>query len=351
MSKVRLGFVGVGNMGQCAHLAQYATLENCQIVALAEMRPELSKAVAARYGIPHVYKDHAAMLAAERLDGIVTAQQFCFLGQTLPSLLATGLPVITEKPIGQSVAVGEKILAAEKKIGGKLYVAYHKRSDPATMAAKSLMAEWQELGKFGQLRYIRATMPPGDWIAGGFNALITSNEPYPALTPDEAEYADKNTNAKYNNVVNYYIHQVNLIRHLLGEDYSIRYADPAGVLLAGLSQRGVPVLLEMQPYSTTVDWQESVLIAFERGWMKIELLSPLTINQPGRLTVFEDPGNGSAPRWWSPLLPMQSAMRQQAVNFLNAVRGETTPLCTAQDAVKDLKTAREYLNLFLAGVK
>ena len=50
--QVRIGFVGVGGMGQCAHLKNYAALGDCHVVALAEIRQDLGRAVAARYGIP-----------------------------------------------------------------------------------------------------------------------------------------------------------------------------------------------------------------------------------------------------------------------------------------------------------
>ena len=63
--KVRIGFVGVGGMGQCAHLRNYATLPECEVVAIAEIRQEMGKRVAAKYGVPKTYPDHAAMLAAE----------------------------------------------------------------------------------------------------------------------------------------------------------------------------------------------------------------------------------------------------------------------------------------------
>jgi hypothetical protein len=36
-------------------------------------------------------------------------------------------------------------------------------------------------------------------------------------------------------------------------------------------------------------------------------------------------------------------MRQQAINFVAAVRGERPPMCTADEALKDLLVAREYL--------
>ena len=38
-------------------------------------------------------------------------------------------------------------------------------------------------------------------------------------------------------------------------------------------------------------------------------------------------------------------MKQQALNFLAAIRGECAPICTAQEALLDLETARDYINL------
>ncbi len=70
MGKVKIGFVGVGGMGQCAHLKNYMTIPDCEVVAIAELREGLGRKVAARYGIPHVYKSHEEMLASEKLDAI-----------------------------------------------------------------------------------------------------------------------------------------------------------------------------------------------------------------------------------------------------------------------------------------
>ena len=66
MSKTRIGFVGVGGMGQCAHLKNYVTVEDCEVVAIAELRQDTAAKVAQRYGVPKVYKDHAEMPAPSR---------------------------------------------------------------------------------------------------------------------------------------------------------------------------------------------------------------------------------------------------------------------------------------------
>src|SRR5580700_6919474 len=91
MSKIRIGFVGVGGMGQAAHLRNYVCNGECEVVAIAELRPKLREAVARRYGIAKHYDDHREMLAHEKLDGIVASQQFTLHGQLVPQLLAAGL--------------------------------------------------------------------------------------------------------------------------------------------------------------------------------------------------------------------------------------------------------------------
>lgn len=345
--RIRIGFVGAGNMGQCAHLKNYAALEDCEVVAIAELLEEQGRRVARRYGIPRVYKNAAAMLEAEKLDAVVASQPFNRHGILVPEVLQAGVPVFTEKPLAASVETGERIVAAVQGSGTWQMVGYHKRSDPATMRARTEIERLQESGELGKMTYVRILMPAGDWVAGGFADLIHTDEPRPKLEMDpppgdmSAEVA-----AQYSRFVNYYIHQVNLMRHLLGEPYSVTYADAAGVLLAGGSKSGVTCTIEMSPYRTTIDWQESALVCFERGYVKLELPAPLACNRPGRIEVFRDPEGGGEPEIRVPQLPWVHAMRQQAVNFLAAVRGECQPMTDAAEALQDLRIAREYIRLF-----
>jgi predicted dehydrogenase len=150
---------------------------------------------------------------------------------------------------------------------------------------------------------------------------------------------------QYVGFVNYYIHQVNLLRHLMGAPYRPVFADKGGRLLVAEAENGVTGTIEMSPYRTTIDGQEEALVCFERGWVKIELPAPVALNRPGRVTVYSDPGDGETPTSESPTLPWVHAMRQQATNFLASVRGERAPLTTAAEALEDLRVAREYLRL------
>ena len=346
MSKVRIGFVGVGNMGQTAHLRNYVTLPDVEVTAIAEVRHSLGEKVAIHYGVPTVYPSHVEMLAEEKLDGIVASQLFWRHGVLLPDLYQAGLPLFTEKPLAASLAVGERLVQALQASSSWHMVGYHKRSDPATAYAKAEIDRLKATGELGRLTYVRILMPEGDWIDNGFRDVITDTGTYPPLEVDPpATDMDKATFDRYGAFVNYYIHQVNLMRYLLGEPYHVTYADPSGVLLAGRSDSGAACTIEMTPYRTTLDWQESALVCFQKGTIKLELPAPLAANRPGRVELFRDPGDGATPQTIIPQLPWVHAMRQQAANFVAAIRGEMQPPCQAPEALEDLKVARDYIRL------
>ena len=360
MSKIRIGFVGVGGMGQAAHLHHYVNNGDCEVVAIAEIRPKMRAAVQHRWNIPHAFATHTEMLAAHAsgvcpLDGIVAIQQFTLHGQLVPQLLAAKIPVITEKPIGRSTEAADLIIAAEQaNPGSRSVVGYHKRSDPATAWVTAKMRELAKSGELGTLRYVRVTMPPGDWIAGGFVQNIWTDDPgftdKVAWDPIPAGFTEQQAK-DHEGFVNYYIHQVNLLRLLLGEDYRATYADPSGVVLHVHSDSGVPAVLEMAPWSNTTEWQEAAVVCYEKGWIRLRLFAPLTALRAGEVEMNVDGGNGDNggnPCTIRPTMPHIGAMQQQAANFLKLIRGDTTDLCGAADAKKDIQIADAYIRLMAA---
>jgi predicted dehydrogenase len=347
MSKIRIGFVGVGGMGQMAHLRNYVNIEDCQVVALAEIRQQTARLVAARYGVPQVYRDHKQMLAAEKLDGVVASQPFNRHAVLLPEIYGKVKHVFTEKPLAVSVEAGQKLATLTSSSGTVHMVGYHKRSDPAVIHAKAVIEQWRKSGEMGPMKYVRITMPAGDWIAAGFVGLLNAGDKAGDLpTEPRGQDMDEKTHKQYVSFVNYYIHQVNLMRHLLGEPYKVTYAEASGVLLAVQSTSGVAGLIEMTPYRTTIDWEEEALVAFEKGYVRVRLPAPLASNRAGTVEVLTDPGNNVTPQRTIPSLPWVHAMRQQAVNFVKVCRGEIQPPCDAAEAVEDLKVARDYIRMY-----
>ena len=342
--KVRLGFVGVGGMGQCAHLKYYATTAGCEVVALAEIRPKLGAKIGRKYFIEKVYTDHHEMIRNEQLDGLVAIQQFGHHGSLLPDLYNSNLPVITEKPLANSVATGEMLIKKLAATKAKHYVAYHKRSDPATLEALKLISAWRASGEFGKLRAVRVSMAGGDWVAGGFFDLQGTDEHPQGLVADPCPPGvTPDYHNKYIGMVNFYIHQINLIRCLLGTDYKVSYGEKTGRLMAGHTPEDALVTLEMN-YFNPGTWQESALVTFDRAWIRLDLHAPLTINRAGRLVVYRAASNGQPETTTEIGLPAQGAMASQAAQYVKALQGGETTLETAPDAMKDLIIARDLLD-------
>jgi len=338
MTRVRIGFVGTGSMGQVAHLHNYLRLrDDVDVVALAEPRARLAATVASKAGIDRVYASASEMLASETLDAIVAPQPFTHhLGIVAP-LYDAGLPLLTEKPLAISSEIGAAMLRRLDASAVPFHmVAYHKRSDPAVHRAKELIDRLLATGEWGSLNFVRMTMAGTDWSLGAFDDMVASDEPVPAMPADASSPDD------YVSFVNFYIHQVNLIRHLLGEDYSVRHAAPSGHLLVGEAVGGATVTLEMAPWGDP-EWDESVVVGFEKGSIRIQLPAPLAARQAGRLEIRGDLGDGF--QRTTPTLPPVHAMLQQAKNFVAAVRGDAEPPCDAHEAQRDLLLADQYLAL------
>lgn len=345
-NKVRVGFVGVGRMGQCAHLRNYAAMDECEVVALAELREKTAERVAERYNIPNVYSDAVQMLEKEDLDCLVCSQPFNRHGILLPELLRANKPIFIEKPLSSTPESGKAILEELEKSDTFIMVGYHKRSDPACMWALEKIRQLRESGELGRMKYMRIEMPMGDWIAHGFDVLINEGDAAPNLECEPKSIdMDDQTFDEYQAFVNFYIHQVNLMRYFLGEDYHVSYADPKGILLVAHSDSGIPCTIEMDAFATTVEWQEHVMIGFEKGWMQLDLPAPLAYNRCGRVRMYKNPEHGTTPMHIEPTMPYVHAMRRQAENFIAAVNGERAPMCDAATALKDMEVATEYIRM------
>ena len=344
MEKIKLGFIGCGFMGQLAHMQNYAQVADCEIVALAEVKQKQAERIAATYGIPRVYADDNELLADPEIDAVVASQPFTNHVNIVPKVLSAGKHLLTEKPLCVYAENGRKLAEAAEKTGKIHMVGYHKRSDLAVEYAVKTICEWKQSGELGKMTYVRVTMPPGDWVGGSRAAFNTDEKPADFHQEAAPEGISQEFARRYIAFVNYYIHQVNLMRYLMGEDYRLTFADRAGVLLAAESSGGITGIIEMATYNTTHDWQEQALVCFEKGWIEIELPAPLASQQPGRVTVFN---NARAEAFAvSPRLPNIHAMLNQAHNFIKAVKGEKKPPCVSVEAVKDLDIAMDYIRMF-----
>ncbi|MCZ7644034.1 MAG: Gfo/Idh/MocA family oxidoreductase [Planctomycetota bacterium] len=349
--KIRIGMVGGGFMGQLAHLDNYARLPDVEIAALAEGRPEQAKRVAARYGIPRVYPDHRRMLdgCARELDAVVAIMGYSLHHAVVPDVLKAGKHLITEKPICVRAETGEELASLARRNGLTYQIGYMKRFDPGTRAAKAQLDAWRASGQAGALRYARMTAAMTDWT-WGIERPLNSGEPYPEYEDEKPEpvpgWMNEAQGKRYHEFVNFWIHQVNLMRHLLGEAYALEYVAPGGLLAVARSASGAPVTFELHTNRIKNQWEERFTFCFEKAQLDLNLHAPLHRQAPGEVRILTEGESG--PQEARPFTGTGWAFAEQARLFVASLRGEAPALSPADEAVADLHIAEQYIKLLKA---
>lgn len=341
----RLAFIGCGYMGQLAHLDNYARLPDVELVALAEGRPRLARLVAERYGIPHVYSHHQELLEREDVDGVVSIMGFDLNWGVVRDVLAAGRHVTTEKAMCLTVAGAEEIVRAAREAGRIYQVGYMKRFDPAVRQAREWIAARRADGRSGDLLHVRIWCAHGDWQWGIHRPYFTDERPPDYRCPREAR-PDDESEEEFRWVIswlNYYSHQTNLLRYLLGEEYEIEYyrPDPHADLALVRTAGGIPAFLEFPHYRVN-GWDEGCQVFFQKAVLKLTLPAPLARQQSGRLEIQETGEGGGTTE---PYLPPRWAFAEQARAFVAAVRGDGPELSPPEEAIGDIRLAHELVRL------
>jgi predicted dehydrogenase len=149
MEKIKVGIIGVGYLGmQHARIASY--LEEADLRAVADIEFKKAFEIGNRHGVRY-YQNYEEML--DDIDaGIVAVNTSAHYDIAL-RLLEQGKHVLVEKPITETVAQGEALIAAARKNGLILQVGHLERFNPAVEAVENIISEpkfieVQRLGSF-----------------------------------------------------------------------------------------------------------------------------------------------------------------------------------------------------------
>jgi predicted dehydrogenase len=77
---VKLAYVGSGFLAQHVHLPHFSTLPQAELVALAELRPKLARAVADRYRIPRVVSSHRELCEDREIEAVAVSADYVVQG-------------------------------------------------------------------------------------------------------------------------------------------------------------------------------------------------------------------------------------------------------------------------------
>ena len=341
--KLRMGYVGCGFMAQRVHLPNIQLLEDCELAAIAEVRPKLGRMVQERLGVPKLYPSHAEMAKDPEIDAVGVSGHFYAQGEIAIDLLRAGKDVFMEKPMAVSVEQAERILAAEKASGRRVMVAYMKRYDAGNLLVKRLVDQFRQTGEMGKLRYVRNHGFCGDWTAGLDTPFVKTDEPYPPTQATYPAWLPEKHVGGYLGYLQQYTHNVNLVRWFLdaGGDVAVRAVEldkERGYFgVAVLEVGGVQTVIESGAVAFH-GWEEHTQLYFEGGWVRTEAPPLLLRNVPATVEVYR--GNtpdkttshtfAAGGREWS----YKAEMR----HFVECVRTGAPFRSPASDTIEDVRT-------------
>lgn len=152
--KVRYAVVAGGQISQQAFMPGVARTSNSKMTALVTGDPVKADKLAKLYDLKvYSYDQYGELLASGEIDAVyIATPNFLHMQYAIPALEA-GIHVLLEKPMASSVAEAEQIIAAQKKSGAKLMIAYRLHHEPGTVE----MITRARNGDFGDLRAFSST--------------------------------------------------------------------------------------------------------------------------------------------------------------------------------------------------
>ena len=185
--KLRVGVIGCGGIAQMMHLPTLAERPDLfEIAAVADISEGVLNAVADRYHVEARSRDFREVAKNPNVDAVFVLSSGRH-DTALEAAYAAGKHVFVEKPLGFGRPETEKLAAAARAARGFTMVGYHKRFDPAYLAACALVKSMPDL------RYVEATvLHPDDGAYREHHAIL----PWRAPVRPGADEAQTNAGAR-----------------------------------------------------------------------------------------------------------------------------------------------------------
>ncbi len=152
MDKVRIGVIGLGNMGSF-HTSYMNTLPKASLGAVCDVDPVKLKSFTEKYNCPG-FATYQELIASKTCDAILIATPHYDHPPIAEAGLAAGLHVLSEKPIGVTVGAARKLNATAAKYPNlKFGIVFQNRQNPVYRKMKELISSG-ELGEVTRVTWL-----------------------------------------------------------------------------------------------------------------------------------------------------------------------------------------------------
>lgn len=151
-SKIRLGIVGVGQIGK-HHLDNYSKIPDAEMVAAADINESELKTVAERFKIPYTYANFRELLERDDIEAVDVCLHNNLHAPVTIAALQSGKQVYCEKPMAGAYIDAKAMFDTAQRCKKKLSIQLSTIFSKETKAAKRLIDE----GRLGHIYHARST--------------------------------------------------------------------------------------------------------------------------------------------------------------------------------------------------
>jgi len=184
MKKIRMGIIGIGNMGTAhANAIFQGKTEGLELTAVCDI--DSGRLEWAKHNLgPDVflYSDYRLMINEGKVDAVLIATPHCLHPSMAIDCFSAGLHVLTEKPSGIDILNVRKMNEAAQKSGKIFGIMYNQRTNPLFARLKELVEEgtlgdmkrfiWIVNNWYRSQAYYDSGKWRGSWMGEGGGVLI-----------------------------------------------------------------------------------------------------------------------------------------------------------------------------------
>lgn len=148
MSSIRAGFVGAGSMAR-HYLDQIETMEDVEVVAVADIDVDRARRAAERYAVPHAFATYQELLRLEEINAVHVCTPNTAHREPAVAAVEAGRHVFVEKPLAASAEQAKDIILAARKAERTLFCSLHTRYNAPVIAARDII----DRGVLGDVYY------------------------------------------------------------------------------------------------------------------------------------------------------------------------------------------------------
>jgi predicted dehydrogenase len=315
--------VGIGGMGN-AWLRAVQASPNVEYAGFVEVNAAVAAEQVAKYALDSskIFTSLDEALGAVQADGVINVTPPQFHRQVSLSALEAGLPVLSEKPLADTLAAAQDIVDASNRMGVLHMVAQNYRYHAPTQTLYQVLQQ----GDFGPVGAVKVDFFKGPHF-GGFREEM----PFPLI-------------------IDMSIHHFDLMRFFLGRDPIALYGrswNPPWSWFKGDASAAV-----------TLEFDSGVVVSYNASWCSQGQATPWNANwrfecAEGVIALVDDQVVTQRPNGElvavPTLEPERLAQAYLLHEFYEAVTLGKPPVTTCQDNIKSLGIVFDVIQSFVSG--